>query len=145
MGVMIPARSIQKLYPGIQVDPSPQNGGGQPPATNIKSVELFILSGNGEYISAGKNSVPDAIDGKYRWLSTPRNIGARSCYAVVEDMNGKWFKGEVRGYIVKNEDTPPPPPPPPEAEYVAVVEDPAEGQELTVNQEKTFVVRVDKK
>ncbi len=145
MGVMIPARSIQKIYPGIQVDSSPQNGGGQSPATNIKSVELFILSGNGEYISAGKNTVPDANDGKYRWLSTPRNLGSRSCYAVVETTDGKLFKGEVRGYIVKNEDTPPPPPPPPETEYVAVVEDPAEGQELTANQEKTFVVRVDKK
>ncbi len=111
MGVMIPARSIQKIYPGIQVDSTPQSGGNGGALPKVEYVRLMVQREGQPEISFGDNPEPDAA-GIYTWadrtVAMPKRVviapmqiydGAHTCHADVK-LEGidELIKGEVRHF-----------------------------------------------
>ncbi len=62
MGVMIPSRSIQKVYVGIQVDTE----GGDLPVPKIENTRLLVSRDGGSEVSFGENPQDDG-NGVYTW------------------------------------------------------------------------------
>jgi len=143
IGVMIPERSIRRVYPGIKVVVDDGGNGDEPPA--IEYVELFVKPEGGAWKSWGRNSIPDANDGLYRWKAASLVLGTSYAQTNVK-LTGiaEPFSGELRTFkVVKvengNNNGEP------EYEADAVVVSPAENEELDISKEHVFAVRVEVK
>jgi hypothetical protein len=139
LGVMIPARSIRKIYQGIEVvtdNPTP--------LPEIEYVELFDrMKGSSGWINCGRNSIADQNDGKYRWKGTINTVCTIESKADVMLKSGKLVSGDdnIRTFEVI-ESTPPPPPPPPEKDPYAVIESPEEGAKIEAGKEFMWTIKI---
>ncbi len=71
LGVMIPSRSIQKIYEGIEVDVlGGGNGGSAPQVTNTR---LLVSRDGGAEVNFGENALPDA-NGVYTWADRATSL-----------------------------------------------------------------------
>ena len=141
IGVFMPSANIRQVYQGIEVVQ-----GNSDPIPGVEYVELFTRHETlTNWISWSRNSVPDAVDGKYRWRATTsaKALELEGPHLARADVKlegvDKIFPGDVRRFIMVKT---PPPPPPPEHEAKSTVEEPSEGQQLEVGKEHIFTVSV---
>ena len=125
------------------------NGGPEDyPVAEIESVQCFDrLEGMDTWRELGPpNEKPDGQLPIYRFSTTISTTGDFEAFARTKLKDGKTFDGPIRKFkVIEVNPPPPPPPPPPEKEPNAVIEVPAEGEEVEAGKEKIWEIHVYKK
>jgi hypothetical protein len=125
------------------------NGGPEDyPVAEIESVQCFDrLEGMENWRELGPpNEIPDGQLPIYRFRTTISTTGSFEAFARTKLKDGRTFDGPIRKFkVIEVNPPPPPPPPPPEKEPNAIIEAPAEGEELESSKEKIWEIHVYKK
>jgi hypothetical protein len=117
------------------------------PVDKIKQLQLYgRVADVGSWAAIGPPCIePDGSLPIYRERVTFHSEGEIETRTDTTLIDEQIFPGLVRRVVVKKKEEPPPPPPPPKDEPEAIIQDPVEGEELTVEQEKIFKMYVRKK